>query len=117
MPHRATNIAGLSPILLTHLHPLALLTSYFLQFPSLMASPPSTLFSSVFPLTAIQVAYAVLCLDNVALPHGHSTSTTEKKSKSGSFRLKKADSASSGGIAGHILHIIPVCITGAKHRS
>ncbi|RPB24028.1 hypothetical protein L211DRAFT_837909 [Terfezia boudieri ATCC MYA-4762] len=105
MPHRTTNIAGLSPILLTHLHPLALLTSYFLQFPSLVASPPSTLFSSVFPLTMIQVAYAVLCLDNAALPHGHSTSTTEKKSKSGSLRPKKADSASSGGIAGHILPI------------
>ena len=119
MPHRTTkpNIIGLSPTLLTHLHPLILLTSYFLQFPSLVASPPSTLVSSLFPLTAIQIAYAVLCLDGAAHPHGHPTSSTDKKSKPGSLRPRKADSASSGGITGQILVLPPNSYSNLNYRS
>jgi len=107
MPHRTSikpNIIGLSPTLLTHLHALILLTTYFLQFPSLVASPPSTLFSSLFPLTAIQIAYAVLCLDGAAHPHGHLSSSSEKKPKLGALRPKKADS---GRIADQILVNLP----------
>lgn len=103
MPHRTSKpaIAGVSPVLITHLHPLVLLASYFIQFPSLVESPPSALVSSFFPLAAIQIAYAVLCLSDSS--GSSSSSSTEKKLKTGGFRPKKADTISSGGLADQIL--------------
>ena len=45
-----------------HVHPVLLLSLYYLRFPSLVANPVPTLLSSLIPLAALQLTYAVICL-------------------------------------------------------
>lgn len=64
----------------THLHPVLVLSAYYLRFPALVANPISALLTSLLPLAIIQSAYAVVCL-----PAAGSTlrgSKKEKKNKS-----------------------------------
>ena len=65
----------------THVHPILLLTLYYFRFPSLVASPVSTLLSSLIPLSILQITYTVLCLPPT--PSGsRSASAPAKKTKS-----------------------------------
>ena len=46
----------------THIHPILLLSTYYLRFPSLVADPVSSLLTSLLPLAIIQISYAAICL-------------------------------------------------------
>ena len=48
--------------IISQVHPVLLLSAYYLRFPSFVADPVPTLLSSLLPLAIIQVAYAALCL-------------------------------------------------------
>ncbi len=69
-------------------HPALLLSAYYLRFPALVTDPVSTLLNSLLPLTAIQIAYAVICLPAVG-----STSKPMKKAKPGSKKTPETSSA------------------------
>ncbi|KAL8995155.1 MAG: hypothetical protein Q9169_005064 [Polycauliona sp. 2 TL-2023] len=45
-----------------HMHPVLLLSLFYLSFPSLVANPVSTLTKLLFPLAGLQILYCVLCL-------------------------------------------------------
>ena len=60
----------------THVHPVALLSAFYLRFPALVAEPVPTLLNSLLPLAVIQIAYAVICL-----PAAGSSSKPVKKGK------------------------------------
>ena len=74
----------------THIHPILLLTLYYIRFPSLVASPVPTLLSSLVPLSILQVTYTVLCLP-----------PTSNGSKSGSTHAKKTKSKRGPNIKSH----------------
>ena len=46
----------------TYIHPILILTLYYLCFPSLVATPVSTLKSALAPLAHLQIIYCVVCL-------------------------------------------------------
>jgi phosphatidylinositol glycan class F len=46
----------------THIHPLVVLSIYFLSFKLVVADPVSALLSLLLPLAGLQVVYIVLCL-------------------------------------------------------
>ncbi|QDS77357.1 hypothetical protein FKW77_005492 [Venturia effusa] len=48
--------------LYTHIHPILVLSSYFLSFQSIVANPVRSLYILLLPLSILQVAYVVLCL-------------------------------------------------------
>ncbi|KAI4218650.1 MAG: hypothetical protein L6R36_008831 [Xanthoria steineri] len=45
-----------------HIHPILLLSLFYLSFPSLTANPVSTLCKLLLPITSLQILYCVLCL-------------------------------------------------------
>lgn len=53
-------------------HPCLLISTYYARFPLIVSDPVQELFQFLFPLTAIQIAYAVLCLPCIG------SSSTEK---------------------------------------
>ncbi|KAL2037426.1 hypothetical protein N7G274_009911 [Stereocaulon virgatum] len=65
-----------------YIHPVLILSLYYLCFPSLVADPVSTLKKSIAPLAHLQIIYCVVCLPP---SKGSSTqptpSTTPKKKK------------------------------------
>ncbi|KAF8468793.1 GPI biosynthesis protein Pig-F [Kalaharituber pfeilii] len=110
MPSRMARpgvIAGVSPILVTHLHPLILLGSYILQFDNLVTSPASTLLSGLLPLAVIQTTYAVLCLD--AGSYGDGTGQKVKTGRRPVYGAKKTDSHSTQGAIGE--KILPASLS------
>lgn len=60
--------AGLARVA-THVHPFLIFSVYLLQFRSIVAEPVSALTNALFPLVALQVIYAAICLP----PTGPST--------------------------------------------
>ncbi|CAF9903102.1 MAG: Glycosylphosphatidylinositol (GPI) anchor assembly protein [Heterodermia speciosa] len=54
----------------THIHPILLLSLFYLRFPSLVSSPVPTLLSSLIPLSILQLSYAILCLPPSSTRHG-----------------------------------------------
>lgn len=62
----------------THVHPVILLSAYYLLFPALVADPVTTLFQSLLPLAIIQSSYAIICL-----PATGSSSRLSRKAKPG----------------------------------
>jgi phosphatidylinositol glycan class F len=68
--------------LYTHIHPIIVLSIYFLSFKLIVADPISALSSLLLPLAALQVAYVVICLPPTGSHNvpGHSKSGAEKKS-------------------------------------
>ena len=50
----------------THIHPILLLSLYYLRFSSLVATPVPTLLSSLLPLSILQITYTVICLPPTA---------------------------------------------------
>ena len=68
----------------TNVHPVLLLSAYYLRFPALVADPTVTLLQSLPILAALQIAYATLCLP----PTGSGTSSKPfRKSKPGSKKV------------------------------
>ena len=45
-----------------HIHPILLLSLFYLSFPALTAHPVSTLSKLLLPITSLQILYCVLCL-------------------------------------------------------
>jgi len=83
----------------TNIHPVLLLSAYYLRFPALVADPITTLLQSLPVLAALQIIYVTSCLP----PTGSgSSSKPSKKSKPGS---KKTDSSPSKAIVS--LALIP----------
>jgi len=60
--------------LYTHIHPILILSLYYLWFSSLVADPVSTLKKAVAPLAHLQITYCVVCLPPFA---GSTTQRTE----------------------------------------
>lgn len=76
----------------TNVHPVLLLSAYYLRFPALVADPITTLLQSLPIVAVLQIAYATLCLP----PTGTGTSSKPfKKAKSGA---KKTDTSQSKAI-------------------
>lgn len=46
----------------THLHPVLILSLYYLRFSNVVADPVGSLGTLLIPLSVLQVSYAVLCL-------------------------------------------------------
>ncbi|KAI9742308.1 MAG: Glycosylphosphatidylinositol (GPI) anchor assembly protein [Claussenomyces sp. TS43310] len=73
----------------THLHPVLLLSAYYLRFPSLVADPVLTLATGLIPLAIVQTAYCIICL-----PFAGSTPRAAKKAqKSKGGAAKKSSPA------------------------
>ena len=82
----------------SHIHPVLLLSLYYLRFPSLVASPVPTLLSDLVPLSILQITYTVLCLPPTA-SGSKSAGTPSKKPKSKRGSAAKGN----GGIATKIV--------------
>lgn len=52
--------------LYSHIHPVLLLSLFYLAFPALVADPVSSLQSALLPLSALQLFYTALCLPTSA---------------------------------------------------
>lgn len=111
-PHRPRPSPNLSPSpgpgptpLFTHLHALALLGSYALQFPRLVDSPQLGLLSGLLPLCAVQIGYAVLCLGAGAGggPTGPANFSTSRKMKTPSAGVRPKKVETGGGFTHHVL--------------
>jgi hypothetical protein len=89
--------------IISHAHPVLLLSAYYLRFPALVADPVSTLLNSLLPLAVIQIAYAVICLPAVG-----STSKPVKKAKPGTSK-KVSEASSARGLVSHT-HFQIICI-------
>ena len=74
----------------THIHPCLLLAYHYIRFSSLVADPISSLWTSLLPVTLLQVAYAVICLP----PYQAAPPANTKASKSG-HRKRPADASQS----------------------
>jgi phosphatidylinositol glycan class F len=73
----------------TNVHPVLLLSAYYLRFPALVADPITTLLQALPVLAVLQIAYAAICLP----PTGSGTSSKPfRKSKQGSRKLDTAPS-------------------------
>ena len=46
----------------THVHPVLLSAYFYIQFPTLVTSPVSTLLWDLLPLSFLQITYAITCL-------------------------------------------------------
>ena len=80
----------------TNVHPVLLLSAYYLRFPALVADPVTTLLQSLPVLAVLQITYAILCLP----PTGSGTSSKLlKKSKAGG---KKVDASPAKAIVSTI---------------
>ena len=63
-----------------YIHPILILSLYYLYFPSLIADPVSTLKNSIAPLAHLQIIYCIVCLPPSKGSSTQSTpSTTPKK--------------------------------------
>jgi phosphatidylinositol glycan class F len=82
----------------THLHPFLVLSSYFLNFSSIVADPVSSLLKCLIPLGILQIAYVVVCLP--ATGSTHSAPTTKGSGKGGAS--KKASRAKGGSLSSRI---------------
>ncbi|KAL8730929.1 MAG: hypothetical protein Q9166_003719 [cf. Caloplaca sp. 2 TL-2023] len=49
-------------LLYHHIHPILLLSLFYLSFSALVADPVSTLYRFLFPVAGFQISYCVLCL-------------------------------------------------------
>ncbi|KAF1815231.1 hypothetical protein P152DRAFT_471848 [Eremomyces bilateralis CBS 781.70] len=78
----------------THLHPAILLSSYLLQFPSIVADPISALAMSLLPLALLQVTYTTICLP----PTGTSSYMPAPKATKAGLK-KKGGAKQTGGYA------------------
>ncbi|KAK4993445.1 Glycosylphosphatidylinositol (GPI) anchor assembly protein [Elasticomyces elasticus] len=65
----------------THLQPVLVLTSYYLQFRFLVADPVTTLLTSTVPLSILQTAYVVICLPPTGSSNVASTPKPGQKRK------------------------------------
>lgn len=66
----------------THIHPILVLTLYYVFFPSLVADPVSTLKKSIAPLAHLQIIYCIVCLPPFAgspSPKTEAPKTPKKK--------------------------------------
>lgn len=66
----------------TNIHPVLVLTLYYIFFPSLVADPVSTLKNSLAPLAHLQIIYCVVCLPPFAgspSPKAEAAKTPKKK--------------------------------------
>lgn len=66
----------------THIHPILVLTLYYVFFPSLVADPVSTLKKTLAPLAHLQMIYCVVCLPPFAAspnPKAEAPKTPKKK--------------------------------------
>ena len=82
--------------ILTNVHPVLLLSAYYLRFPALVADPIIALLQSLPILAMSQIAYATVCLP----PTGSGTSSKpNKKSRQG---IKKADTSRSKAIVSSV---------------
>lgn len=66
----------------THIHPILILSLYYLCFPSLVADPVSTLKQALAPLAHLQITYCVVCLPpykGSSTPPSTSSATPKKK--------------------------------------
>jgi phosphatidylinositol glycan class F len=73
----------------TNVHPVLLLSAYYLRFPALVADPVTTLLQSLPVLAALQIAYATCCLP----PTGSGSSSKPlKKAKTGAKKLETSPS-------------------------
>ena len=73
-----TNVARIY----THIHPILILSLYYLSFPSLVADPVSTLKQALAPLAHLQITYCVVCLPpskGSSTPPSTSSATPKKK--------------------------------------
>ncbi|KAL8794266.1 MAG: hypothetical protein Q9195_003220 [Heterodermia aff. obscurata] len=61
-----------------HIHPVLLLSLFYLRFPSLVSSPVPTLLSSLIPLSFLQLSYATLCLPPSSTRHGPNHDPNDK---------------------------------------
>lgn len=74
---------------LTNVHPVLLLSAYYLRFPALVADPITTLLQLLPILAIFQIVYAAFCLP----PTGSGTSSKPvKKAKPGSKKLDASPS-------------------------
>ncbi|KAI9858464.1 MAG: Glycosylphosphatidylinositol (GPI) anchor assembly protein [Vezdaea acicularis] len=78
----------------THIHPILLLTAYYLQFSALVADPVSGLLASLLPLAIIQTCYIVTCL-----PSASGSATAFDKGARGGHRKKPVHAKSVAGPA------------------
>ena len=78
----------------THIHPILLLTAYYLQFSALVANPVSGLLASLLPLAIIQTCYIVTCL-----PSASGSATAFGKGARGGHRKKPVHAKSVAGPA------------------
>jgi phosphatidylinositol glycan class F len=79
---------GLAPIF-AHIHPVLLLSAYYLRFPALVADPTTTLLNSLAPLAVVQMTYAVLCL-----PATGTSPRPAKRAKPGAKKTSGNDTSS-----------------------
>jgi phosphatidylinositol glycan class F len=65
--------------LITHIHPVLLLSAYYLRFQSLVANPVQSLLIALVPLAIVQSIYCLFCLP----PAGSKQSKKVQKGKTG----------------------------------
>ena len=66
----------------THIHPILILSLYYVCFPSLVADPVTTLKQTLAPLAHLQITYCVICLPpskGSSTPPSTSSATPKKK--------------------------------------
>lgn len=76
--------------LYTHIHPVIVLSIYFLSFKRIVADPVSALAALLLPLAVSQVAYVILCLP----PTGSADLVGKSKSSVGVGKGKKSKARS-----------------------
>jgi hypothetical protein len=69
--------------LYTHLHPVLLLAVFLVRFNALVADPVATLFTSLIPLSILQLCYVVTCLPTAS---GSGSQPPPKPAKAGQRR-------------------------------
>lgn len=87
----------------THIHPVVLLTVYYIRFPALVADPISTLTTSVIPLCILQLSYVIACLPPAAGSTGSRPTTPTKTAKSKPGPRRKTPTAGSKGASSELV--------------
>ena len=67
--------------LLTHLHPIVLLGTYYFGFSALVADPVGILLKSLLPLAVIQIAYVAVCLPAAGTANGSPVKKSGQRKK------------------------------------
>lgn len=86
----------------THIHPVLILSAYYLRFPATVANPVTSLAIGIVPLVLIQTAYCVICL-----PVAGSNPRALKKGK-GAFVKKTSPGA--------IIFVSSTCLPRSLHK-